>query len=256
MQKMQTFQELQDMSAQERTELLTQIAGFTSAESQDVEMVLEMMPSIMMDIKCETEDSVSNDIWISQKVNFMDETRATTTASKAIQELQEGLGATLKEINAAVKEAVEKVRNGSRLVMRKFQAPAEGNYNLTCYCLCDSWMGCDKRTILKVKVLKRSRAGTRLGALAEEGTTVEDKIEEEEEGEDGYDDYDSEYSEDDDDDDDEKDNKRNGVIPNGIHMVNAAVQVLKINALNKAFKCFPFFIVLQLPFFITFAWNT
>ncbi|XP_019456700.1 PREDICTED: dnaJ protein ERDJ2A-like isoform X1 [Lupinus angustifolius] len=256
--KVRTFGEFQDLSSQERNDLLIEVAGFSAAESQDVEMVLEMMPSITIDVNCETEgeegiqegdivtmyawvtlkrgnvlvgalphapffpfhkeenfwlllsDSASNDVWISQKVNYMDESAAITAASKAIQESQEGLGATLKEINAAVKEAVAKVKSGSRLVMRKFQAPAEGNYNLTCYCLCDSWIGCDTKETLKLKISKRSRAGTRTGALAEEGSAVEDKPEDEIE-EEYDDDIESEYS----DDDDENDNNRNGVAANG-----------------------------------------
>ncbi|KAK9290006.1 hypothetical protein L1049_008169 [Liquidambar formosana] len=53
--KVRTFQELRDMTSQERAELLIQVAGFSAAESQDVEMVLEMMPSITIDITCETE---------------------------------------------------------------------------------------------------------------------------------------------------------------------------------------------------------
>ena len=159
-------------------------------------------------------DSVSNDVWISQKVSFMDEAVAITAASKAIQELKEGSGASLKETNAAVREAVERVRSGSRLVIGKFQAPAEGNYNLTAFCLCDSWIGCDKKTNLKIKISKRSRAGTRTGPLSEEGAAAEERIEEEEEEEgDEYDDYESEYSED---EEDEKDSKRNGAAGNGL----------------------------------------
>lgn len=246
--KVRTFQELQDLNQQERVDLLTQIAGFSLTESQDVETVLEMMPSITIDVTCETEgeegiqeadivtmytwvtlkrrngmvgalphapyypfnkeenfwlllaDSVSNNVWISQRVSFMDETAALTFALKAIRESKEGTGASKQEINAAIKDAAEKVRNGSRLVLGKFLAPEEGNYNLTLYCLCDSWLGCDKKTSLKLKILKRSRAGTRGGAIVDEGPGVEDGIEEEEEGEDEYDDdYESEYSEDEED---------------------------------------------------------
>ncbi|KAL5720229.1 DnaJ protein erdj2 [Ranunculus cassubicifolius] len=100
------------------------------------------------------------------------------------QEVKEGSGASLKEINLAVREAVQKVKSGSRL----------GTINLMSYCLCDSWIGCDKKTNLKVKVLKRRRAGTRVGQVAEEGAVVEDGIEEEdqEDDEEGYDDYESE----------------------------------------------------------------
>ncbi|GFP97576.1 Dnaj protein erdj2a [Phtheirospermum japonicum] len=247
--KVRSFQDFREMNQLERAELLTQAAGFSPDESQDVEMVLEMMPSITIDITCETEgeegiqegdivtmqawitlhrsngsvralphapyfpfekeenfwlllaDSSSNDVWISQKVNFMDEATTILAASKAIQELKEGSGATTKEVNAAVKEAVDRVKSGSRLVMGKFQAPSEGNYNLTSYCLCDSWIGCDAKSSIRLKVMKRSRAGTRGVGSADEVATLEDGVEEkDEEGEGDYDDdYESEYSEDDED---------------------------------------------------------
>lgn len=127
----------------------------------------------------------------------MDEGAAVTAASKTIAESKEGSGASPKETSRAVAEAVDKVKGGSRLVMGKFQAPSEGNYNLTCYCLCDSWLGCDRKTNLKFKVLKRTRAGTR-GAVLDEGPIMEDGVEEEEDNEDEEydDDYESEYSED------------------------------------------------------------
>ncbi|KAL3628336.1 DnaJ protein erdj2 [Castilleja foliolosa] len=247
--KVRSFQDFRDMNQLERAELLTQSAGFSPDESQDVEMVLEMMPSITIDITCETEgeegiqegdivtmqawitlhrsngsvralphspyfpfekeenfwlllaDSSSNDVWISQKVNFMDEATTILAASKAIQELKEGSGATTKEVKAAVKEAVDRVKSGSRLVMGKFQAPAEGNYNLTSYCLCDAWIGCDAKSSIKLKVMKRSRAGTRgLGTVDEVAALEDGGDEEDEEGEEDYDDdYESEYSEDDED---------------------------------------------------------
>ena len=258
---MRTFQDLRDMTLEDRVELLAQVAGLSTAGTKDVEMVLEMMPSLTIDIACETEgeegiqegdivtmhawitlkrgsglvaalphapyfpfhkeenfwlllaDSVSNDVWISQKVSFVDEAVTISAASKATQELKEGSGASLKETNAAVREAVERIKSGSRLVMGKFQAPAEAIYNLTAFCLCDSWIGCDKETNLKIKILKRSRASTRTGPLLEEGAAMEEGIEEEEqEEEDGYDDYESEYSED---EEDEKDSKRNGAVANG-----------------------------------------
>ncbi|XP_031269445.1 dnaJ protein ERDJ2A-like [Pistacia vera] len=258
--KVRTFQELRDMTLQDRAELLTQVGGFSSAEVQDVEMVLEMMPSVAVEVTCETEgeegiqegdivtvqawvtlkrangltralphapyypfhkeenfwillaDSVSNNVWFYQKVSFMDEAAAITAASKAIEETREGSGATVKETSGAVREAVERVCSGSRLVMGKIQAPAEGNYNLTCYCLCDSWIGCDRRTNVKVKVLKRTRAGTR-GLVSDEGPIVEDGADEEEEDEEEeYDDYESEYSED---EEDEKDTKKKGAAANG-----------------------------------------
>uniref|UniRef100_A0A2N9H4V7 J domain-containing protein n=1 Tax=Fagus sylvatica TaxID=28930 RepID=A0A2N9H4V7_FAGSY len=260
--KVRTFQDLQDMSLQERAELLAQVAGFSPAEVQDVEMVLETMPSIAIEVTCETEgeegiqegdivtvhawvslkrvngligalphaphypfhkeenfwfllaDPVSNNVWFSQKVSFMDEAAAMTSASKSIEETMEGSGANVKETSLAIREAVEKVKSGSRLVMGKFQAPAEGNYNLTCYCLCDSWIGCDRKTNLKVKILKRTRAGTRGGLIAEEGPITEDGVEEEEENEEEeYDDYESEYSED---EADEQDLKKKGLAANGV----------------------------------------
>ncbi|KAL3752717.1 hypothetical protein ACJRO7_000165 [Eucalyptus globulus] len=156
-------------------------------------------------------DPNSNDVWFSQKLSFMDEAAAVSAASKAIEETVEGLGADAKEKSKAVREAVEKVRSGSRLVMGKFLAPVEGNYNLMCYCLCDSWIGCDKKVNSKVKVLKRTRAGTRGGAALEE-SIVEDGIEEEEESDEEEYDYESEYSED---EADEQDSKKKGKTANG-----------------------------------------
>ncbi|XP_014501746.1 dnaJ protein ERDJ2A [Vigna radiata var. radiata] len=248
--KVRTFQELHDMDSQERADLLIQTGGLSSAEVQDIETVLDMMPSLTLEVTCETEgeegiqegdivtihawinvkrgngligalphapyypfqkeenywfllaDSTSNNVWFSQKVSFMDEAAALTAASKAIEESMEGSGANVKETSRAVAEAVEKVKGGSRLVLGKFQAPSEGNYSLTCYCLCDSWLGCDRRTNLKLKILKRTRAGTRGAVLADEGPITEDGVEEDEDNEDGEydDDYESEYSEDEEDD--------------------------------------------------------
>lgn len=251
------------MSVEDRAALLTQVAGLSEDQARDVDLVLEMIPSIEVDIKCETEgeegiqegdvvtmyawvslhrrngliaalphcpnfpfhkeenfwlllaDAASNDVWLSQKVSFMDEATAITAASKAIQETQEALGASAKEIGIAVREAVDKVKKGSRLVMGKFQAPAEGTHNLTSFCLCDSWIGCDTKTSFKLKVLKRSRAGTR-GHVPEEGlvAAAEDGIEEEEEEEEEeYDDYESEYS--DDEEDEKNKGKGKGKVANG-----------------------------------------
>lgn len=260
--KVRAFEDLQKLGQEERAELLTQVGGFSPAEVQDVETVLEMMPSVTVAISCETEgeegiqegdtvtiqawvtlerrnglvgalphapyypyhkeenfwfllaDPNSNNVWFYQKVSFMDEATAITAASKAIEDQMEGSGASVKETSAAVREAVEKVKSGSRLVLGKLHAPAEGNYNLTCYCLCDSWIGCDNKTTLKLKVLKRTRAGTRGGFIAEEGPSMEDGIEEEEEiDEEEYDDYESEYSEDEADEQDVK--KKKGAVANG-----------------------------------------
>ncbi|KAK4730801.1 hypothetical protein R3W88_023789 [Solanum pinnatisectum] len=259
--KVRTFQDFRDMTPDERADLLTQVAGFSNGESHDVEMVLEMMPSVTIDITCETEgeegiqegdivtmhawvtlnrgsgliralphcpyfpfdkeenfwlmlaDSFSNDVWLSQKVSFMDEATSIIAVSKTIQESKEGSGASAREINVAVKEAIEKVKNGSRLVMGKFQAPAEGNYNLSSFCLCDSWIGCDAKSNIKLKVMKRSRAGTRGGFSADETPAMEDGIEEdEEEEEEDFDDYESEYSED---EEDTKETKSKRAVANG-----------------------------------------
>ncbi|KAI5559698.1 hypothetical protein BDE02_17G130000 [Populus trichocarpa] len=261
--KVRTFEDFRDMTLQERAELLEQVAGFSSDQVKDVEMVLGMMPSVTVEVRCETEgeegiqegdivtiqawitlkranglvgalphapnfpfhkeenfwfllaDPVSNNVWFSQKVNFMDEASAIIAASKAIEDTMEGSGASVKETSAAVREAVQKVRSGSRLVMGKFPAPAEGNYNLTCYCLCDSWIGCDMKTNLKVKILKRTRAGSRGGLVTEEGPNAEDGIEEEEEDEEEYDDdYESEYSED---EEDKKDTKKGPAANGKVH---------------------------------------
>lgn len=257
--KIRAFQELCDMSEVERATLLTQVAGLSEEEARDVELVLEMIPTVEVDIKCETEgeegiqegdvvtmyawvslqrrsgltaalphapfypfhreenfwlllaDTASNEVWLSQKISFMDEATAITAASKAIQDTQEALGASPKEIGVAVREAVDRVKKGSRLVMGKFQAPAEGNHNLTSFCLCDAWIGCDSKTSFKLKVLKRSRAGTRT-YVPEEGPVAEDGIEEEEEEEEEeYDDYESEYSE----DEEEEKKKGKGKVANG-----------------------------------------
>ncbi|CDP05132.1 unnamed protein product [Coffea canephora] len=241
------FQELQGMSLQERLELLSEVAGFSAAEIQDVEKVLGLMPCPTVEVTCETEgeegiqegdivtvqawvtlkranglikavphapsypfhkeenfwlllaDANAKNVWFSQKVNFMDEAAAVIAASQAVREKMEVLGAAGDETGAAVIEAVDRVRSGSRVIMGKFLAPAEGNYNLTCYLLCDSWIGCDKTTSLKVKVSKRSRSMTRRGQVMEEEPIPEDLSEdgeeiEEEKGED----YESEYSEDED----------------------------------------------------------
>lgn len=251
--KVKTLQELRDMTTEDRAEFLSETAGFSAADIQDVESVLEMMPSLTVEVTCGTEgeegiqegdvvtvqawvtlkrangltralphapyypfhkeenfwfllaDLNSNNVWFSQKVSFMDETSAGAAASKSVEETMEGSGANGRETSKAVREAVEKVKSGSRLVAGKFQAPAEGNYNLTCYLLCDSWLGCDKKTGVKVKVLKRTRAGTR-GGFTEEGPALEDGVEEEDEiEEEEYDeDIESEYSE------DEEDSTANG----------------------------------------------
>eukprot|EP01018_Ginkgo_biloba_P008341 Gb_05606 [translate_table: standard] len=184
--------------------------------ANDVEVGLDMMPSIAIDVTCETEGEeaiqegdivtmrawiflkcgngfiatlphasyfpfhnegnywlllvgpVSNNVWVSQKVSFMDKVAIVTATSKSIQEFLEGFGASVKEINAVVNDAIEKVKSGSRLVMVKFQEPDKSTYNLTAYCLSDTWICCDKKVNIKLKVGKCSRVGLR-AMIAEEG---------------------------------------------------------------------------------------
>ncbi|CAA3031604.1 dnaJ ERDJ2A-like isoform X1 [Olea europaea subsp. europaea] len=259
--KVRTFQELQEMTIEERAELFSQVANFSAAEVQDVENVLKLIPSMTVEVTCGTEgeeaiqegdivtiqawvtlkrangligalphspnypfhkeenfwcllaDTNSNSVWFSQKISFMDEAAAVSAASTAIEERMEVLGASPKETSAAIREAVEKVKNGCRLAMGKFLAPAEGNYNLTCYLLCDSWIGCDRKSSLKLKVLKRTRAAIR-GGLADGGSILEDGIDEEEEiEEEEEEDIESEYSEDEEDNQDtNKKGRANGKV--------------------------------------------
>ncbi|KAL0321477.1 UNVERIFIED_CONTAM: DnaJ protein ERDJ2A [Sesamum calycinum] len=255
--KVRTFQEFQVMSIQERAELLSQVAELSPPEVQDIEKVMELIPSLTVDVTCETEgeegiqegdvvtvqawvtlkrpngltgalphaprypshkeenfwfllaDSNSNTVWFSHKISFMDEVAAVSAASTAIGDRMEVLGASPQETTAAIKEAVEKVKSGSRLAMGKFLAMAEGNYNLTCYLLCDSWIGCDQKSTLKLKVLKRTRAGTRGGQandVPDDGIEEEEEVEEEDE-----EDIESEYS----DDEDDKPNVKKKGVANG-----------------------------------------
>ncbi|KAL1552825.1 DnaJ protein erdj2a [Salvia divinorum] len=246
--KVRTFQDFQGMSAQERAELLSEVAGLSPSQVVDVEKVMELIPSLMVEVTCETEgeegiqegdvvtvkawvtlkrtngligalphapyypfhreenfwlllaDPNLNSVWFSHKISFMDEAAAVSAASTAIDERMEVLGASPKEKTAAIREAVEKVKSGSRLAMGKFMAVAEGNYNLTCHVLCDSWIGCEQKSTLKLKILKRTRAGTRGGQLGDAGIPEDGVEEEEEEIEEAEDeDIESEYSDDEDD---------------------------------------------------------
>ncbi|CAA3010690.1 dnaJ ERDJ2A-like [Olea europaea subsp. europaea] len=259
--KVSTFQELQEMTIEERAVLFSQVANFSASEVEDVENVLKLIPSLTVEVTCGTEgeeaiqegdivtvqtwvtlkrangligalphapnypfhkeenfwcllaDSNSNSVWFSQKISFMDEAAAVTAASTAIEERMEVLGASPKETSSAIREAVEKVKNGCRLAMGKFLAPAEGNYNLTCYLLCDSWIGCDRKSSLKLKVLKRTRAGIRDGQMTDGGLIPEGGIDEEEEIEE-EEDIESEYSED---EEDAQDTNKKGRANGRVH---------------------------------------
>lgn len=257
---MRSLQELRDLGLEERKELLTSTGGLSVQEAADVEAVLDIMPTISMDVTFETEgeegiqegdivtmrawvtlrrangsvfvhphaphfpfpkeevywlllaDAAYNSVWGSQRISFLDEAAAIVTATKAEQESLERAGADDATIGKAIKDIVARVKAGSRLVLTKFQAPAEGSYNLSAFCLSDTWIGCDKKTSTKLKVAKRSRAGTRVGAIADDSIHAEDGIEEEgddEEGEEEYDeDYESEYSEDEKSEGEEKGGKK------------------------------------------------
>ncbi|KAG0476660.1 hypothetical protein HPP92_013501 [Vanilla planifolia] len=221
--------EFRGLSMEERKDLLTEIAGLSAAESQDVESVLEMIPSVEVEITCVTEgekcihegdlvtvyawiilqrnnglktalphapyypfhkeenywfllaDSVTNKVWMSRKVSFMDEASAISAASIAMKEANESLGFSSKDVDAAVRAAIGKVKSGSRLVMGTFRAPREGKYNLIAYCFCDSWIGCDVERAVKLEVLKGNRAGKRGWAVEERALGKEDVEEGEEE---------------------------------------------------------------------------
>ncbi|GFP81023.1 Dnaj protein erdj2a [Phtheirospermum japonicum] len=243
--KVRTFQDFQDISTAERAELLSQVAELSPPEIQDIEKVIQLIPSLTVEVTCGTEgeegiqegdvvtfqawatlkrpngltaalphaprypfhkdenfwlllaDPASNSVWFFQKISFADEAAAVSAASAAVEERMEILGASPKETSAAVKEAGERVRSGARLAMGKFLAPAEGNYGLTCYLLCDSWIGVDQKSNFKLKVLKRTRAGTRGGMVGDGGAGVEEGEEIEDEDEE---DIESEYSEDEEED--------------------------------------------------------
>ncbi|KAI3793261.1 hypothetical protein L1987_35877 [Smallanthus sonchifolius] len=53
--KLKTLQEFRDMKSEDRAELLSQSAGFTAAEIQDIESVLDMMPSVTVEVTCGTD---------------------------------------------------------------------------------------------------------------------------------------------------------------------------------------------------------
>ncbi|CAM6113605.1 unnamed protein product [Calypogeia fissa] len=98
------------------------------------------------------------------------------------------------EVSSAVKAAVERVKGGSRLGIKKFQAPQEGTYNPPAFCLCDMWIGLDKKFNVKLKVGKRSRAEPSPKIVAEADETANYNEEHMEDGDEEGEDYDSEYS--------------------------------------------------------------
>ncbi|CAI5992862.1 unnamed protein product [Closterium sp. NIES-64] len=97
-------------------------------------------------------DQAGNSVWLSQRVTFLDETAAIRAAADYTRETVEAEGFDDAEVAREVKEAVERVKGGARLVIGKFQAPAEGVYALTVMVMSDVWIGCDKKVPLKIKV--------------------------------------------------------------------------------------------------------
>lgn len=144
-----------------------------------------------------------NETLVSQKVSWADEEGAIATAKKLAEEAAEQLGQPEKAAEEIARDT-ERIRAGGRLVTAKFLAPVEGLHLLTCHCLSDTWLGVDAKCSIKLRVSKRSRAGTRGGAEAglaatedrweEEGEEREDGEEEDEEDELEDEDYESEYS--------------------------------------------------------------
>jgi translocation protein SEC63 len=47
---MRTLQELRDVTIEECAELLTNVANFSTQEAMDVELVLQMIPTIHLDL--------------------------------------------------------------------------------------------------------------------------------------------------------------------------------------------------------------
>ncbi|KAG5617105.1 hypothetical protein H5410_016929 [Solanum commersonii] len=219
--KVRTLQNLLDHDPSNGAELLSDVAGLSAAEVQGVEKawvtvrrangLIAALPHAPYYPFPKGEnfwfllaDANSNDVWFSESINVMDEAAAITTASTITEAKMEASGANMEEIAAAVKDAVAKVKRGCRLILGKIQAPQAGNYSLNSHLMCDAWIGCDTKTNLKLKVLKRSRAGSRgsnvAGGVQDENDVEdedEDDIEEDEEGDQ------SEYSEDEDEDKDE-----------------------------------------------------
>ncbi|KAG6433937.1 hypothetical protein SASPL_105556 [Salvia splendens] len=111
--KVRSFQDFREMKQQERVELLlTQFAGFSDAEAQDVEIVLEMMPSILIDLTCETEgeegiqegDIVTMQAWIT-----IWQWNDSTPVPCHMLPNDVWIA---KEIKIAVKEAINRVKSG------------------------------------------------------------------------------------------------------------------------------------------------
>ncbi|CAI5955783.1 unnamed protein product [Closterium sp. NIES-65] len=183
--KLKNFQELREMTEEARTELLTTVGGLSTSEASDVEVLgaddgiqegdvvtlriwLTLpprqracsLPPHMPHFPYRKDeafwlmlaDQAGNSVWLSQRVTFLDETAAIRAAADYTRETVEAEGFDDAEVAREVKEAVERVKGGARLVIGKFQAPAEGVYALTVMVMSDVWIGCDKKVPLKIKV--------------------------------------------------------------------------------------------------------
>ncbi|XP_076883002.1 dnaJ protein ERDJ2A-like [Bidens hawaiensis] len=204
--KVKTLQEFRDMKTEDRAELLSQTAGFSAAEIQDIEAVLDIMPSVTFEISFGTEgdEGIQEDDIVTlqgrvtlKRANGL--TRVLPHAPLYPFPKEEYWWLILADESSnrvwywqRLSFMGDRVENGSRLVKGRFLTLCEGNYDLTWYLLCDSWIGCDKKkkVKVKVKVVKRARGVSEEGPVLEEGEDVEEEIEEEEDDEG----YDTEYS--------------------------------------------------------------
>eukprot|EP00271_Cylindrocystis_brebissonii_P015506 TRINITY_DN38414_c0_g1_i1.p1 TRINITY_DN38414_c0_g1~~TRINITY_DN38414_c0_g1_i1.p1 ORF type:complete len:712 (+),score=130.13 TRINITY_DN38414_c0_g1_i1:204-2339(+) len=271
--KVRTLQELRDMETDARVELLTSVGGLSATETRDVEAVLSMMPTISLDIICETEgeegiqegdvvtlkawvklqrpcglvaafahsphfpvqveehywillgDVQLNSVWVSQRVSFAgDESAAVAAAGRVVREGLEGRGVAEDEVNRQVKEAMARVKGGERLVMARFQAPEEGVYALSAFCLSDVWIGCDKKTSYKLRVSKKV-AGRGLPTASDSAAQSREEDDDDDDATEGDgdeeiddEDVESEYSEEEEDDEEDLEaetKQANGVAEKG-----------------------------------------
>ncbi|KAG9160458.1 hypothetical protein Leryth_008852 [Lithospermum erythrorhizon] len=84
--KIRTFQDFRDLAQGERVELLTQVAGFSDAEAHDVEIVLEMMPSVnhwldMVEGEEDQEGDISEHACLDHSQTWKQHGWCTTTCS-------------------------------------------------------------------------------------------------------------------------------------------------------------------------------
>ncbi|XP_076938629.1 dnaJ protein ERDJ2A-like [Bidens hawaiensis] len=206
--KVKTLQEFRDMKAEDRADLLSQTAGFCAAKTQDIETVLDIMPSVTFDISFRTEgeeslredDIVSLQGWVTlTRVNGL--TRVLPHAPFYPFPKEENWWLILADENSnkvwywkRLSFMDGRSESVSRFVKGSFLCLDEGNFDLTWYLLCDSWIGCDKKKKVKVKNVKRADGVSEEGSALEGDEDVKEEIEEEEDDED-YDTEECEHSE-------------------------------------------------------------